>query len=148
MKDLLVVDSLELVHQLYLDALGHLPVRLHLTAEPDEALEFARAHAPPMILLDSRLPRVDGYELATRLREGTPARDATIIGLFGHQPDLERALPLFDGFLFKPIRLDHMAWIVGQYLEDAPQRVGSARRTDMTEIADPIARIPLPTAAR
>ncbi len=43
------------------------------------ALEMARADPPDLILLDVMMPRMDGYEVCRRLKEGEHTRDVPII---------------------------------------------------------------------
>lgn len=53
-----------------------------------EAIEHVRAYEPDLILLDLVLPRLDGVEAATRIREES---DAPILVLTGHDdPELLR----------------------------------------------------------
>ena len=75
-KDILIVDSLELVHQLYPQALRHLPVRCHFASDGGEGLDLARRVGPDLILLDARLPKVDGVDVAQSLREVLGVGDA------------------------------------------------------------------------
>jgi CheY-like chemotaxis protein len=71
----------------------------------EDALAIAPAFAPEVALLDVGLPRMDGYELAARLR-ALPGFDRVyLVALTGYgQPgDRERALAAgFDNHLVKP----------------------------------------------
>lgn len=67
-----------------------------------EAIEHVRAYAPDLILMDLMLPRLDGFEAATRIREES---DAPILVLTGHgDPEtLERAQTAgTSGVVLKP----------------------------------------------
>jgi PAS domain S-box-containing protein len=91
-------DSLTMVLQLD----GH-EVACAYTAE--DALALAPAFAPEVALLDVGLPRMDGYELASRLRKLQGFGRVYLVALTGYgQPgDRERALAAgFDSHLVKP----------------------------------------------
>ena len=55
----------------YLDGSGS---RLERAGDGEEALRLARALRPDVVVLDIRLPRVDGWEVLAELREGTRPR--------------------------------------------------------------------------
>jgi PAS domain S-box-containing protein len=69
------------------------------------ALEAAAAFRPEVIFLDIGLPRMDGYEVARRLRGQLGLRDATLIAVtgYGQEEDRRRAEEAgFDAHLVKP----------------------------------------------
>lgn len=71
-----------------------------------DALEAIDSFKPEVALLDIGLPEMDGYELATRLREQPACNGMRLIALTGYgQPDdRQRALDCgFDDHLVKPI---------------------------------------------
>jgi CheY-like chemotaxis protein len=73
---------------------------------PEEALERTLQFRPQIVLLDIGLPRIDGYEVARRIR----ARDEVVklIALtgYGQRDDIERArVAGFDAHLIKPVDL-------------------------------------------
>jgi two-component system CheB/CheR fusion protein len=68
----------------------------------DGALEEARSFRPDVVLLDLGLPKMDGYEVARRLRKehGSQLR---LVALTGYQKDTERLEQAgFDHHLIKP----------------------------------------------
>lgn len=73
------------------------------------AIERARDLAPDVVLLDIGLPRLDGFEVARRLREEHPARPMLLVALtgYGQERDRLRAREAgFDHHLLKPVRLE------------------------------------------
>jgi len=85
-----------------LQAEGH-DVQVALGA--DEALQVAPAWRPGVVLLDIGLPRMDGYEVARRLRAEPALQGCCLVALTGYgQPsDRKRALDAgFDHHLVKP----------------------------------------------
>ncbi len=70
------------------------------------ALDAAREHLPRFVLLDIGLPGMDGYEVATRLRQEETVKDATLIAVsgYGHDTDRRRSREAgFDQHLTKPV---------------------------------------------
>lgn len=85
-----------------------------------EALEVAKRFQPDTVLLDIGLPRLNGYDVARRLRErrtaGEPGRPLLLIALngWGQEEDRERARAAgFDHHLVKPVDLAQLARILG-----------------------------------
>ncbi len=80
---ILVVDDSRLVTdivKLRLEALGY---QVSVAFSGEEALERIRADPPHLLVLDIRLPGIDGYEVCRRLRrdENPAVRDLPIIAL-------------------------------------------------------------------
>jgi two-component system CheB/CheR fusion protein len=72
------------------------------------ALEAAAAYRPNVILLDIGLPRMDGYEVARRLREQGTLQGSLLIALtgYGQEEDRRRSHEAgFDAHLTKPADL-------------------------------------------
>jgi signal transduction histidine kinase len=70
------------------------------------ALAVAEQFAPEVVLLDIGLPKLDGYEVARRLREQPGGEDALLIAIsgYGQEEDRRRAQQAgFDHHLTKPV---------------------------------------------
>lgn len=83
-----------------------------------QGLERALADPPPVIILDIGLPKLDGYEVARRLRQTCNGSTPRLIALTGYgQPeDRRRALEAgFDLHLVKPVQPSRLRRIL---LED------------------------------
>jgi two-component system, response regulator PdtaR len=80
-----------------------------------QAVEHVRAYAPDLILLDLALPRVDGVEAASLIREES---DAPIVVLAGSSdPEkLERATAGTSGLVRKPFSAEGLLAAVGSRL--------------------------------
>lgn len=73
------------------------------------ALDRAREVRPDVVLLDIGLPRLDGFEVAKRLREEHANRPMLLVALtgYGQERDRRRAHQAgFDHHLLKPVRLE------------------------------------------
>lgn len=79
-----------------------------------EALEaIATAGTPALILLDLRMPRLNGWDLAARLRANERLRRVPIIVVAAHLAIAEEASSLgARAWLHKPVSIDHLLSVV------------------------------------
>jgi len=82
------------------------------TASGREAIEEWRrastsARPYELLLLDCRMPEMDGFQVADKIRRASPPQDLTIVMLASHHwaDDIARTYDMgLDGYLIKPIR--------------------------------------------
>jgi len=101
------VDSAESMAEL-LSLVGH---QVRTAHDGVSALEEAFAQRPEFILLDIGLPRMDGYEVARRIRQNEGTRGATLIAMtgYGQEEDHRKTQEAgFDYHLVKPVNLDEV----------------------------------------
>lgn len=109
-KRVLIVDDNEDAAAMLGDLLTHLGHNVAITHTSSAALELAEIFRPQVALLDLRLPSMDGYELAWRLRNNTSEK-IRLIAVTGYGPssDRERLLRAgFEAFLIKPVTLQQV----------------------------------------
>ena len=105
-RRILVVDDQADVADTTAAMLGLSGHEVRTARDGREALEEAIAFEPDVVLLDIGLPRMDGYEVARRLRQLEPTRRALLVALTGYgQPaDRQRSREAgFDEHLLKPV---------------------------------------------
>ena len=86
----------------------------------EEAIEKAKTEAPALILLDIYLPKMDGYEVAKRLKGDTNLRGIPVIALTAHamKGNREQALAAgCDGYISKPIDIRELPKQIEQFLK-------------------------------
>jgi CheY-like chemotaxis protein len=91
-----------------LTAFGH---DVRVAYDGPSALGIFADFRPVLAFLDIGLPVMDGYELASRLRENDPTRALTLVALtgYGQQADRERSESAgFDRHLVKPVPVDEI----------------------------------------
>src|SRR5262249_19296206 len=99
-------DSLATLLQL----LGH-EVRTEYSAEG--ALAHVRGFDPHLVLLDIGLPRIDGYEVARRMRTASPTRRLIALSGYGRNEDQQRSAEAgFDAHLIKPVDLAELRRVI------------------------------------
>lgn len=88
-----------------------------------QAVEAAARARPDMILLDLRMPVLDGYEAARRIRRTLPRTPMVAYTAVYSYSLTNSALDAgFDDYVIKPVGLDDMRRLLGKYL---PGRVKS-----------------------
>jgi CheY-like chemotaxis protein len=99
------VDARQTLRAL-LEALGH---EVDEAADGEAGVATALERRPNLVFVDIGLPRVDGYEVARRLRiAGVHARLVALTG-YGRDDDVQRAREAgFDEHLLKPATLEQL----------------------------------------
>ncbi|MCE4553136.1 PAS domain-containing protein [Roseateles cellulosilyticus] len=109
--DLLVVDdNLDAARSLaaLLEMDGHAVALAH---DGEQALDAAACHWPEVVLLDLGLPRIDGLEVARRLRAVADGRPLILVATSGYAQVSDRlatAAAGFDAHLAKPVELEQI----------------------------------------
>lgn len=97
--------------------------RIQVTRDGEEALEFIfgtsthKGHTPRVILLDLKLPKVDGLEVLRRLRGDERTREIPVVILTSskEQCDMVESYQLgVNSYIVKPVSFTRFAEVVGQ----------------------------------
>ena len=129
MATILVIEDNMLNMELATDLLvmaGHDVLQAY-TAE--KGLTIAEEHRPDLVLLDIRLPGMDGYAAVKLLKSGAPTRAIPVVALTAEamKGDRENALAAgFDEHLSKPLDVRTF----GRTVDELLQRFGRGARTD------------------
>ncbi len=102
-----------------------------ITAE--EGLELARTRQPALILMDIRLPGMDGVTALTRLREDAATQEIPVIAVTASAMPMDRGRIMsagFDGYITKPISVKEFLVEVSDVLEKHSRAVGSGGTSD------------------
>lgn len=126
---ILIVDdepNVRLVFRTTLEATGY---GLDVAADGPAALEWLAEHKADLILLDLRMPGMDGLETLKQLRDRGTDAPVVFITAHGTVPDAVAAMRLGAiDFLPKPISPDHLRQVVADVLRrHAAQPPGAAR---------------------
>jgi CheY-like chemotaxis protein/two-component sensor histidine kinase len=103
---------------------GH---EVHTAGDGAEALEVAEQCRPDVVLLDIGMPKLDGYEVARRIRAEPWGKAAVLIALtgWGQDEDRRRSREVgFDSHLVKPLDPDALSSLL--------QRLPHAARVEAT----------------
>ncbi|MFP4054251.1 MAG: cache domain-containing protein [Phycisphaerae bacterium] len=112
----LVVDDSETNRRILFDMLRSWDMRVALACDGAEALEILAAAREaanqfPLVLLDARMPELDGFEVARRIRENPSLAGAAIMMLTSddRHHDLKRCRAMgIELYLIKPVRKEDL----------------------------------------
>lgn len=84
-----------------------------LASNGEEAIELAEKETPHVILLDVKMPGIDGIETCSRLKEGEKTRYIPVIMItaFGDR-EIEAYLEGADDFIVKPFNMVEISFRV------------------------------------
>jgi two-component system cell cycle response regulator DivK len=107
-KKVLIVEDNEDNRELVVKVLRNKGYEMVQAADGEEALEKAVAERPDLILLDISLPKLDGYEVAKRLKSMEEFQEIPIVAFTAHamKGDREKVIVAgFEGYISKPINV-------------------------------------------
>lgn len=114
---ILVVDD-------YVDAanglakwLRHLGNDIAVTLDGLEGIQAAETFRPDIILLDISMPKLNGYEVAERIRQQPWGKRMMLVAVTGYKEDQERdrIRNLFDAHLVKPLIYKQVTGLLATY---------------------------------
>jgi len=114
-------DAREMLRMM-LELAGHV---VYDAADGVHGLELLNVARPDVAIIDISLPRMDGYQVAKRIREDPHGRGMLLLALTGYSSpgDANRAFEHgFDYHLVKPVDPDHLARLLSEG-GDAVQRM-------------------------
>jgi two-component system KDP operon response regulator KdpE len=105
----LVVDDEAEIRRALRTGLGYHGYEVRVEGDGDGALRQAAAWHPDVMLLDLRLPGMDGFEVLARLREKGDRIAVIVVSVMPGEQDKVRALDLgADDYLVKPYGIDEL----------------------------------------
>jgi two-component system, chemotaxis family, chemotaxis protein CheY len=111
----LVVDDDESIGEFVSMALADDGYDVVTALDGAAALELIERERPDVILLDMRMPIMDGWEFARRYREMTGPHAPIIVVTAARDADDRAAQIEADGVLAKPFNLDDLLGLVDRY---------------------------------
>jgi two-component system OmpR family response regulator len=112
-------EALRRMLGMYLEDAGYL---VRLAADGKQALEAASGFAPDLVLLDVTMPKLDGLEVARRLRAKRDVCNTRILMLSGLGGDIARSAGLqagADEYVTKPVQPLELLRRIDVLLRDA-----------------------------
>ena len=117
---ILVVEDNEINREVMYEQLGLLGYAADMAEDGEVALAMWRSGRYALLLTDCQMPKLDGYRLATAIREEEPIGiHRPIIGVTANamRDERERCLESgMDDMLSKPFRLDQLSSLLRQWL--------------------------------
>jgi len=120
MTTLLIIEDNDLNLKLARTILIEAGYTLLEATNAEDGLALARAHEPPIVLMDIHLPGMDGMAALQILRTEPTTRRTKVLAITASamRGDRERILAAgFDGYVSKPFRLQELLDAVARTLE-------------------------------
>jgi polar amino acid transport system substrate-binding protein/two-component system sensor histidine kinase EvgS len=127
--DILVVDDVDDNRELIVHNFLDTKVRVDTASNGKEALQKFKNHSYDLVIMDIRMPIMDGYEAAKAMKR---VRNVPIIALTAavvQGDDEERELESFDGYLCKPVLKRDLFAEVGRFLKHTTTKREEERRS-------------------
>jgi len=125
---------------------GH---QVQLAHDGEQALAAAARMRPDVVLLDLGLPKIDGLEVARRLRADVGSQETVLIATSGYAQAADReatAQAGFDGHLAKPVDLQEVYRVIKAQLAGRASQAPLPARRGLVQAPAPAACRP-PSAA-
>jgi DNA-binding NtrC family response regulator len=132
LRRILVVDDDPQLRDLLVDTLQTIGYEAIGVSDGVEALASLRTLPAELVISDISMPRMDGIELATRVRQNFPGTGILLITGVATEETERRAHrdKLCDGYLAKPFRIDRIEGMIESLLSqgtDTAQKSGGRR---------------------
>ena len=127
MRRYLIVDDNRDLARTFAKLLRRQGNEVEMAHDGPEGIDMARAFRPDVVLLDIGLPRLDGYEVARRLRREGGLEGALIIAIsgYGQEEDRRRSSEVgMDHHLIKPADMETLQALLASLVSDAAPRSG------------------------
>jgi len=140
---ILIVDDVDLNRSLISEFLKESPFKIFEAKDGEEALQIAKEKIPNLILMDIKMPKMNGYEAAGLIKNDNQLNHIPIIALTGSvmKQDEEKIQETgFDGFLMKPIQKSILYEKLSKFLKHS-EREKSEIKESKPESEDEIFKI-------
>lgn len=120
-KTVLLVEDNPDNREIYAAILAHCDFDVRYAVSGEEALREVASARPDVILLDISIPGIDGWTVASRLKDADETCDIPIIALTAHAlaEHEERAREVgCDGYLAKPVGLQRMLEEIRRFVKE------------------------------
>ena len=129
MSKILIVDDSAFEQRLLVDLLSELPYKVSVAHNGLQGYHLALANHPDLILLDVRMPDMDGYTACRLLKANPATQDIPVIFLSGADADEERIMGLSIGgvdYVSKPFSPGELAARIQVHLALAQRAHGAS----------------------
>ncbi len=119
-SSILIVDDVKSNRNIIKDILKEYGFEIYEAENGRKGIEFALKYKPDIILLDCRMPDINGIIAAQRIRQTYPDKDWKIIAYTAIESMLmknEKLISEFDDLLLKPVNRLILLKLIAKYIE-------------------------------
>ncbi|PKP22868.1 MAG: hybrid sensor histidine kinase/response regulator, partial [Bacteroidetes bacterium HGW-Bacteroidetes-22] len=116
----LIVDDIADNRLLLKELISFKGISVMEAASGELALQYAKSHHPDLILLDIRMPGIDGFEVNRRLKDCPTTANIPTIAVSASVYNTDKELFIqagFHDFLSKPLQFNELLSILHKYLD-------------------------------
>jgi DNA-binding response OmpR family regulator len=120
MAKILIAEDERDIRDLVAFSLRHLGHEVIITVDGESALEQVYSERPDLVLLDVRMPRIDGYEVCRRMKGDRSLKKIPIAFLSakGQEAEVEQGMQAgAQEYILKPFSLDNLLATVERLLK-------------------------------
>jgi len=108
-EKILVCEDEEDLRTIFVDYFQDNGYQIICAADGEEGLKFVESEKPDIMLLDMRMPKLDGYGTLKRLRESNKDLPVIVITAYGYICQVIQMMNLgISGYVTKPIDYDKL----------------------------------------
>ncbi len=126
----LVVDDIESNRLLLLKYLEDLPFEVYVAENGLQAIELAKKIKPNIILMDLRMPVLDGYEATKIIKNQQTAVVIALTASALEDEDSKNKRRVFDAFLRKPVLKTKLLETMAQFLSHTTRKLEVCETTE------------------
>ncbi|MBV6645434.1 MAG: PAS domain-containing protein [Cyclobacteriaceae bacterium] len=113
----LIIDDVDYNRMYLTELFRETAVEAIEASDGAEALKVLEKEKVDLVMTDIRMPKIDGYQLVSILKEQSKTRDIPVVAVtasvFGETQEIKS---LFDGVLYKPILANDLFYFIKQFL--------------------------------
>ncbi|MDJ0844647.1 PAS domain S-box protein [Crocosphaera sp.] len=129
---ILVVDDVASNRQLIAEYFSQTHHQLYFAKDGNKALEEVKKNYPDLILLDLKMPNLDGYETSKRLKQCPETQPIPIIILTAHYQakEKQKLMDFVEDILPKPVSKSQLVFTLKSIFASQPSSSSSATITE------------------
>jgi DNA-binding response OmpR family regulator len=119
MVKILIAEDARDIRDLVAFSLEHRGYEVIVTVDGESALEQVYSERPDLVLLDVRMPRIDGYEVCRRMKRDRALADIPVVFLSakGQEAEVDQGMQAgAQEYILKPFSLDDLLHTVEKQL--------------------------------
>jgi DNA-binding response OmpR family regulator len=135
-RNILIVDDSAFEQRMLVDLLSEMPYRVSVAFNGEQGYQLALTGLPDLILLDVRMPNMDGYTCCRLLKANPATRDIPIIFLSGTEAVEDRIMGLQLGgvdFVSKPFTPGELAARIHVHLNLMKRPIQEAAQAEVID---------------
>ncbi len=141
----LVVDDIESNRELIREWLSQVNLEVIEAENGQKAVQLAKKYHPELIIMDIRMPEMDGYEATQVLKNDQTTQNIPIIGLTASialDDQTKIKAHNFDGYLIKPIKMRYLFSELSHYLKHTEMPTAGRELLEEDTSLNSIAKLP------